>query len=153
MADIEIKRATFEDREMIFDLVWDLLCELGEEVSELNRLRWREIQRAWMDHRNDVHVFLAEKDGKAIGVVTLVESFAIFANGAFGVINEMYVVPDERSQGIGRKLLEAAFRFGQSRGWKRLDVTMPESERWARTRQFYERESFRFTGPKLKRKL
>ena len=153
MADIEIKRATFEDREMIFDLVWDLLCELGEEAADLNRLRWKEIQRAWMDHRNDVHVFIATKDGAPIGVVTLAETFAIFANGALGVINEMYVVPEERSQGIGQRLLEAASRFGQSKGWKRLDVTMPESERFARTRQFYERESFQFTGPKLKRTL
>lgn len=151
MADIEIKRATFEDREMVFDMVWDLLCELGVEGADLNRLKWREIQKSWMDHRNDVHILVAERDTKPVGLVTLVESFAIVANGSYGIINEMYVIPDERSQGIGRSLLDAANRFGQSRGWRRLDVTMPESERWARTRNFYERESFRFTGPKLKR--
>ena len=34
--------------------------------------------------------------------------------------------------------------------WVRVDVTAPESPRWERTRRFYEREGFTFTGPKLK---
>jgi hypothetical protein len=29
-------------------------------------------------------------------------------------------------------------------------VTAPESARWSRSQGFYEREGFRFTGPKLK---
>jgi hypothetical protein len=32
-------------------------------------------------------------------------------------------------------------------------VTAPESERWRRTRRFYERGGFTFVGPKLKLRL
>ena len=77
------------------------------------------------------------------------ETFAIYANGCYGVINEMYVVPEHRSSSIGAGLVDAAARHGRSRGWRRIDVTAPESDRWVRTRRFYQSLGFVFTGPKL----
>jgi GNAT superfamily N-acetyltransferase len=59
-------------------------------------------------------------------------------------------VPSHRSVGVGRLLLDAVKAYGRERGWSRIDVTAPESPRWDRTRRFYEREGFTFTGPKLK---
>jgi GNAT superfamily N-acetyltransferase len=94
---------------------------------------------------------LAAREGSEIvGILTLNETFAIYANGNYGVIDEMYVIPSRRSTGIGKELVEAAKELGLQRGWSRIDVTAPESERWERTRRFYEKEGFAFTGPKLK---
>jgi hypothetical protein len=47
-------------------------------------------------------------------------------------------------------LIEAVRAYGQEQGWRRIDVTAPESARWARTRKFYEDLGFHFTGPKFK---
>jgi len=48
-------------------------------------------------------VFVARKsEGKAIGFVNLFESFALYADGAFGTIAELYVCSEYRSQQIGR---------------------------------------------------
>jgi GNAT superfamily N-acetyltransferase len=72
------------------------------------------------------------------------------ANGNYGIINEMYVAPEYRSAGIGVRLVEAAKNFGRHQGLTRIDVTAPESKRWERTRHFYEKQGFVFSGPKSK---
>ncbi len=83
-------------------------------------------------------------------MLTLSMAFAIYANGEYGVIDEMYVDPRYRSAGVGALLVQSAAEIGKRKGWNRIDVTAPESERWDRTRHFYEKLGFVFTGPKLK---
>ena len=92
-----------------------------------------------------------DKNGTAVGVLTLSTSFAIYAGGEYGVIDEMYVRPAHRGCGIGRRLVEEALSFARDRGWFRLDVTGPESEGGARVVRFYERLGFEYTGAKLRR--
>jgi GNAT superfamily N-acetyltransferase len=105
----------------------------------------------WKERENKYHVFAARnQDGEIVGILTLSTAFAIYANGEYGVIDEMYVAPPHRSEGIGALLVKAAADFCRKQGWSRLDVTAPESERWERTRRFYEKQGFVFTGPKLK---
>ncbi|WP_372368133.1 GNAT family N-acetyltransferase [Candidatus Uabimicrobium sp. HlEnr_7] len=82
--------------------------------------------------------------------MTVVQAFAVYANGYYGIINEMYVEPEYRWHGIGAKLIEAAITWGKDKGWPRVDVTAPESSTWKRTQLFYERQGFVFSGPKLK---
>lgn len=69
------------------------------------------------------------------------------------MIDEMYVLPEYRSQNAGGLLVEKAKEIGKERGWKRIDVTAPTEERWKRTVSFYEKCGFVFTGPKLKYQL
>jgi GNAT superfamily N-acetyltransferase len=88
-------------------------------------------------------------NNEVAGIMTLVECFAVYANGYYGVINEMYVKPQFRSHGIGGLLVKSAKKWGIECSWRRIDVTAPESERWIRTQQFYEKQGFVFTGPKL----
>jgi GNAT superfamily N-acetyltransferase len=148
---ITIERLGIESAELALEMVQSLLAELGEEGDELGRLDAPKVLDAWFRNRQAVHLFVArDHEGRPVGLTTVVESFAIYANGSYGVINEMYVVPSHRSFGVGHRLIQAAKEFGAGRKWTRLDVTAPESERWARTRAFYEREGFRFAGPKLK---
>jgi len=52
-----------------------------------------------------------------IGVVTVVEAFAIYANGRYGIINEMFVAPGHRSRGVGALMIDAVKALGSSRGW------------------------------------
>ncbi len=54
---------------------------------------------------------------------------------------------------IGVSLISAAVSHGQQRGWRRIDVTAPEAERWRGVRHFYEQNGFTCAGPKLKRLL
>ena len=61
-------------------------------------------------------------------MLTLSETFAIYAGGRYGVIEEMYVRPAFREKGVGRALLERAATLAADRGWRRLEVTAPEDD-------------------------
>jgi GNAT superfamily N-acetyltransferase len=151
MKGARVERVGPDRARVVFLLVQDLLNELGEEGAETGALETTRLFEAWAQNADRNHVFLAfVGKGEPVGLLTLVEAFAFYANGNYGIINEMYVSAGYRSQGVGRLLLEAAKALGRERGFKRIDVAAPEAERWARTRRFYEREGFVFTGPKLK---
>lgn len=93
-----------------------------------------------------------DDDGDAVGVITITESLALYAGGYIGVINELYVVPEFRSEGVGKILLDAAKELATDRGWKRLEVTTPGDD-FAKTLHFYEREGFFRIGPRFKFEL
>ncbi|HOY05823.1 MAG TPA: GNAT family N-acetyltransferase, partial [Saprospiraceae bacterium] len=44
---------------------------------------------------------LAMDEGEVVGVITLVETISLYAGGHIGVLNELYVVPEYRSEGVG----------------------------------------------------
>jgi GNAT superfamily N-acetyltransferase len=151
MEQAMIRKADRQDLPVVLRLVESLLRELGEEGDELGSLQVSSVTEAWDAQGERAVAFLAEAgDGEAVGVVTVVEAFAIYANGCYGIINEMYVAPGYRSAGIGARLVSEVVSYGRARGWSRVDVTAPESERWERSRRFYEAQGFEFTGPKLK---
>lgn len=154
MSAIEIRKAGADDLPMVFRLVAALLKELGEEGEEAGELNVNALS-GLQRQLGDRYIALLAMTGSGIpaGVLTLSESFAIYANGRFGVINEMYVVPEYRDTRIGVSLISAAVSHGQRCGWHRIDVTAPEAERWRGVRHFYEQNGFAYAGPKLKRLL
>ena len=83
-------------------------------------------------------------------MITLSEGLSIYAGGKFGVIREFYVIPEMRSTGVGKALLEKAKEFGRESGWKRIEVTPPDKGKWPRIYNFYTSESFKEIGPRLK---
>lgn len=90
-----------------------------------------------------------DDDGDAVGIMTVAESLALYAGGRIGVINELYVVPTYRSEGVGKILLDAVKELAEQRGWQRLEVTTPGAE-YEKTLHFYEREGFMPIGPRYK---
>jgi GNAT superfamily N-acetyltransferase len=147
---IEIKRLTIDDSDTIIDLVGALLIELRDDWDGYKQPERNKILAEWKRHNDRFTVFAAYDGTTPVGILTLAENFALYANGSYGIINELYIVPDHRSAGVGKMLIEAAKSYGRERRWKRIDVTAPPGEEWQRTVGFYEREGFVFTGPKLR---
>ena len=100
------------------------------------------------DDRHSTLIAL-DDDRDVVGVLTLVETISLYAGGYIGVLNELYVVPAYRSEGVGKMLLDEAKTLGESRGWQRMEVTTPGDE-YERTLRFYEREGFISIGPRYK---
>lgn len=97
--------------------------------------------------REKYFVFIARAtDGGAMGFIALYESYALYAEGAFGTIPELYVRPGCRELRVGHELVSAARSLAHSRGWKRLEVTTPPLPEFDRTLAFYEREGFAISG-------
>ncbi len=148
---VRIEKVGPDSAPLVVELVGKLLDELGEEGDETGVLNATELEASWRANEQSHIAFLAFTDeGDAVGVATLAIAFALYADGNYGIINEMYVAPGFRSAGVGAKLIETITAFGRTQGWRRIDVTAPESERWLRTNKFYEDQGFVFTGPKLK---
>jgi len=151
---VEISRIGHEKKELIFKYVTLLLAELEGEEPEFEGIDSKRVFQDMKAVGERFNTFVATAEsGEVAGIMTVMESFAIYAGGNYGVIDEMYVAPGYRSQGIGKKLIETLKDFARQRKWQRIDVTTPPEQKWRRTVAFYEREGFVFTGPKMRFKL
>jgi GNAT superfamily N-acetyltransferase len=137
----------------VLAFVEELLTELGEEGQEFAGIvRDKLLEEIAPNLASGRFLALLAKgeSGAAIGVLTLSESFALYAGGEYGVIDEIYVQPGHRGQGVGKALVEAAASVARERRWFRLDVTGPENGQDGRVTRFYERLGFEFSGAKLR---
>lgn len=148
--NIEIRIATGNDAEEVAVMVGELLSEIMNAIGiKAFNFDLEETVNRLKDFlgREKYFVFVArDNSGGAVGFVSLYESFALYAEGAFGTIPEFYVRPVYRSKGVGRRLACEAKSFAKARGWKGLEVTTPPLPQFERTLAFYEREGFAITG-------
>jgi GNAT superfamily N-acetyltransferase len=91
-------------------------------------------------------VLLAHEDETAAGFLALSECRALYAEGEFGIIPELYVRPAFRSRKLGTMLVAEAKQVARSKGWTRLEVTTPPLPQFDRTLAFYERQGFSISG-------
>jgi GNAT superfamily N-acetyltransferase len=148
---IAVVRAAPEQLPVVLRLVQRLLMELSDDPAEFDGWDPAKVRLALESAGDRFAALLAQTQaGEIVGVATLTEAIAAYAHGRYGIISELYVVPSHRSHGVGRILLDAVKAFGRERGWRRVDVTAPPEARWERTVDFYRRNGFVFTGPKLR---
>lgn len=156
---IYIARAAKDQSGEIAILVGDLLQEIMDRIGidafhfDLEETKERLID--FIDsEKNFVFIAIDGVSNQIIGFVSSYEGYALYAEGAFGTMAELYIKPSYRSQGIGKMLIQAQKDFGNERGWKRLEVTTPPLPQFDATLSFYEREGFEISGGrKLKRVL
>lgn len=60
--------------------------------------------------------FIAEENGKAVGLVATVVCLAIGNTSGYAKINGLGVLPEHRGNGIGRMLIEKAEEFAKANG-------------------------------------
>lgn len=147
---ITIQRATVNDAHEVAVMVGELLNEImstiGIHVFNFSLGETTARLKDFID-REKYFVFIAQsRNTGPVGFIALSESHALYAEGAFGTIPELFVRSEFRSQKVGLRLVEQAKTFGSSRGWKRLEVTTPPLPQFDKTLAFYEREDFAITG-------
>lgn len=167
---MKIEPAQEHEIPTVLALVETLLAELGEEgqeFAEIDRDKLQADLQSNLASGRFLALLAKDESGAAIGILTLSVSFALYAGGEYGVIDEMYVRPEHRGRGVGRALIEAAVAIARQKRWFRLDVTGPEGEGGesgvrsdgpgdnylgptGAVRRFYETAGFEFTGAKLR---
>lgn len=146
-----VESANYHQRDEVMQLVNRLLDELREGGASYEIPDQQKIFRDLWASQDRVHPFVARnEERKVVGLMTLVETFAIHGGGNYGIIDEMYVLPEHRGKGVGRQLMQAAGEFAIRKKWSRIDTTVPAGERWMRTINFYQAHGFKNTGPKLR---
>jgi len=151
MTKIEINQIKSSDYDDLTHMVGELLSEIMDKINikafnynaEETKIRAKELvskEKYW--------VFVAKDlvSRETVGFVSLYESYALYSEGAYGTIPELFVRSGCRSGSIGRKLLQKAMEFGASKGWKRLEVTTPPLPEFDRTLSFYQANGFEISG-------
>jgi GNAT superfamily N-acetyltransferase len=137
-----------------------MACALTEEISAVMGERQFDLDpdataALCRDMLADGRYFalVVRADGAAIGFAGLSEGCSLYAGGAIGTIQELYVAPAHRAGGAGAALLEAAGILARERGWRRLEVCTPPLPAFARSLAFYERHGFAISGGRKLKKL
>lgn len=92
------------------------------------------------------HIMAAFDEDRVIGFGAICESRSLYAKGAFGIIQELYIMPRYRSKGVGKSLIDEIIKYSKSRGWKRLELCTPPVPEFDRTVEFYQSNGFEITG-------
>lgn len=127
---------------MVGELLNEIMSAIGVQAFNFNLNETTDRLRDFIE-REKYFMFVARgEDAGAVGFVALYESHALYAEGAFGTIPELFVRPEFRSQNVGLHLVEQAKFFGNSLGWKRLEVTTPPLPQFDKTLAFYGARGF-----------
>jgi ribosomal protein S18 acetylase RimI-like enzyme len=123
----QIRQAEVEDAPDIARLLHDLNTEYDEPtpgVEELTRLL------VTLFAQEEISVLLAGEE--PVGLALLRFRPAVWTAGLEAHLQELYVVPDRRGQGIGRALLESAIELSRAQGAVGLDLNTGETDIAAR---------------------
>ncbi|MEB3322500.1 MAG: GNAT family N-acetyltransferase [Synechococcaceae cyanobacterium] len=137
------------------ELLEEIQLAIGERVFGFDAARNQARLEAALESGRCIvfHIPDPQPGVGSIALLAMCEGFALYAEGAFGIITELYVRPPHRGRGLGRALVAAARVHGRRLGWSRLEVTTPPLPAFARTLGFYEREGFSISGGRKLRVL
>ena len=100
------------------------------EVEEIDEERNRAFFSRFVAPSEDGMLLGAWRDGKLLGYACLYWSFTSIAPAETVLMNDLYVKPESRGQGIGRALIEASAAVARERGAVCLEwATAPDNER------------------------
>ena len=147
--EISIRSAHPKDAGTISGFVTALTEEICAAVNSryfnLDLEETTALCRALMEQKRYV-ALLASVQNEPVGVATLTEGCALYVGGALATVQEVYVVPEKRSQGIGAALIAGIHEMGVTREWKAIELCTPPLPEFERSVEFYEGQGFRVVG-------
>jgi ribosomal protein S18 acetylase RimI-like enzyme len=125
--DSRVRRAGADDAAAVARLMYDFNTEFDEEIDEPDVL-----ERRYRDQleSGDVTVILGG-DGPH-GFAQLRYRGQIYSDAPAAYLEELYVAPERRGEGIGRALLEAAMNEARAHGADMIDLGTAETDTAAR---------------------
>lgn len=143
---LRITPATSGHAAVIASLITALTHEICDRCNDQSHFQHNEALTAQLCARwigeSIYTVLLAWSGDRAVGVVTIAESHALYAEGKIGIVQGCYVVPAYRNQSAGSALLEATLRMAGERGWACMELCTPPLPEFAGALAFYERHAF-----------
>lgn len=139
--NIRFRQANVNDATTIATLVVELTKEICERAhAPLLTINLNETMERCEHLINEGHytAIIGEYDNQAIAVATITETYALYAGGTIGLIQEFYVSPEFRSSGVGSMLIEQVQQYGDVRKWACIELCTPPLPEFERTLQFYQ---------------
>jgi GNAT superfamily N-acetyltransferase len=104
-----------------------LILRFIQDLAEYERLRHEavateeELRRHLFGERPAAEVLLAEVEGEAVGFALFFTSFSTFLGRPGVYLEDLFVSPEWRGRGIGRRMLAHLARITRDRGYGRLE--------------------------------
>lgn len=135
---LEIATARTEDLLPILHLLGTQLQE--HDIVLTDQALQRATQGLIEDHALG-RILTARLDGELVGIAVISFLWTLEHGGAAAWLDEVYVEPARRGDGIGRKLVEAAMQVARDSGCIALDLEVDAGREAAE--RLYERMGFR----------
>lgn len=149
---MRIEPLSFEsDSEDIFNFTERLFKEIIHPDHAIDENTRQKVLNDYRESNCGTWSFCVKKNNEIVALFTLAESFAIFAKGNYGIINELFIAESERGKGIGTEIIHFIEDFSAKKNWQRIDVSSPSDERFNSTFNFYKRNGFNLSGKKLRK--
>ncbi|MDS2172901.1 MULTISPECIES: GNAT family N-acetyltransferase [unclassified Nesterenkonia] len=139
-----VRRAGPEDAGMVARLLDDFNTEFGSPTpgaavlaERLRRLLGSEQTRAWLGWQ--------DPGGAPDGVALVTRRPNVWWDGPVDLLDELYVVPPRRSQGLGARLIAAVLDDARAGGVTLVEVPVDAPD--ADARRFYRRQGFQEIDP------
>jgi GNAT superfamily N-acetyltransferase len=149
----QVRPASVEEAPVVAAAARALLRELDATPPAADAME--EAARTLIADRNAGEVFLADAGGAIVGMLAASWQVAIHIPGRYGLIQDLWVHRDWRSQTVGQGLIDALVAAAQRRQITRIEVGVPR-DGWPHleaTRRFYLRNEFGTIGGRLRREL
>lgn len=134
---MHIERATSGEIDYILDLMRMQFAEhnIGHDVMLL---------RSAIGHllapRGTGFILVAREEGRLLGIAVVSFAWTLEHGGRSAWLDELYVLPDRREEGIGTALLVRAAVEAESEGCLAIDLEVDQEHR--RAENLYRREGF-----------
>jgi GNAT superfamily N-acetyltransferase len=119
MSNVVIRIAGPEDAGIIHDLVCRLASyeKLSHEVASTPE----HFRRALTDPRSTLEVLIAETDGQTAGFALYFETFSTFVGRPGLYLEDLFVLPQYRRNGIANVLFDEIIRLAEARNYGRIE--------------------------------
>ncbi|MBW5389386.1 GNAT family N-acetyltransferase [Brachyspira hampsonii] len=114
----DIRFAVIEDVGVILKFIKELACyeKLEHEVSATE-----DILKEWIFEKKKCEVLIALENNIEIGYALFFHNFSTFLGKAGIYLEDLYITPDYRGLGYGKRLLKEVAKIAVERGCERLD--------------------------------
>ncbi len=135
---------------LIAELLYDFNVKSGNSNFVIDKAKIETVCKELLPRENFGAFIAFDTSNNPAGMITIAQATAIYNGGDFGVITELYVDRNIRSQGLGKLLIETGLEFSRSQKWQKVEVGAPNKTDWPRTIDFYLKNGFEEKGPKLR---
>ncbi|MBU5450212.1 GNAT family N-acetyltransferase [Acetivibrio sp. MSJd-27] len=120
MENFQIRAAEKKDSQLVLDFIKGIAAY--EKMSDCVTAT-KELLEEFVFDRKAASVFIAEWEGKPIGFALFFENFSTFVGRTGLYLEDLFVLPEARGKGIGKKLFQAVAQEAVNRGCQRMEWT------------------------------
>lgn len=125
--EFELVKASVNDIPILIEFLGDLF--LLEKDFSPNPERQGLALASILDNPSHATIYLAKVNGEIAGMVVLHLCISTAEGGWCGRIEDLYIKPEFRRQGIGRMLLENLFEIASQKGLRRMSLVADKDNR------------------------